>query len=276
MMRNMLFSALFISLPLAVSAQEAQEAAPAEVAAPAPTTAPAVPPSGAPTTAPGEATTVSMTDEVAAVTATGDAPPATYGAPAAEPITGWSRGKRAPMYVNVMMLGGFFVEDSDNRLTIRDSRTLEGIGGVFRLGAVIDTQNRIGVRLQTFVRPTKKILRTEPLAPGASEWGSANYLHAGPEYLYTCPKGFYAGGSLGLGMAMTAKTLDDHHEDEDFDNLEHAAAGFSGILSVGYEWRFSKWFALNAEAYGGLFRGVDDDEKGMTNVHFGLGMGAGF
>ena len=250
-----MISALFLGLPLTVSAQEAPtETAPAMPSLSAPVAEAPMAPSPAPVILP--------------------APEPSVYTP--EPVTGWGRGKRAPMYVNLMMMGGFFREDSGNRLTTRDSKTLEGVGGVFRIGAVIDEQNRLGLRMQSFMRPTKKILRGEPLAAGASEWGSANYMHAGPEYIYTCPRGFYVGGSLGLGMAMTMKTLKDDHKDDDMDNIEHAAAGFSGLLSAGYEWRFSKWFALNAEAYGGVFHGVDDDEKNMTSTHFGLGMGVGF
>lgn len=193
-----------------------------------------------------------------------------------EPYTGWRQGKRAPMYVNFMMLGGGFVEDSGNRLTTRDSRTLEGAGGAFRVGAVIDEHHRIGARFQSFMRPTKKIVRDQPLPAGtAAEWGGAQFVSAGPEYIFSMPNGFYAGASLGLGMAFTTHSLEDRHDDSK-DDIEHGAAGFSGILSVGYEWRVSKWFALNGEAYGGFFRGVDDDERNMTSAHFGLGMGIGF
>ena len=253
--RNWILSAWLLGLPLTVSAQEASvETAPV---------------------GPGPATSEAQVP-LAQTPAPVFVPAPEPVAPTPEPVTGWGRGKRAPMYVNMMMLGGVFFEDSGNRLTTRDSKTLEGVGGVFRIGAVIDERNRLGLRLQSFMRPTKKIVRSEPVAVGASEWGSANFMHAGPEYIYTCPKGFYAGGSLGLGMAMTMKTLKNDHKGDDVDNLEHAAAGFSGVLSVGYEWRFSKWFALNTEAYGGFFRGVDDDEKNMTSTHFGLGMGVGF
>jgi opacity protein-like surface antigen len=193
-----------------------------------------------------------------------------------EPYTGWRQGKRAPMYVNFMMLGGGFVEDSGNRLTTRDSRTLEGAGCAFRIGAVVDEHHRIGARFQSFMRPTRKIVRDQPLPAGTvAEWGGAQFISAGPEYIFSLPNGFYAGASLGLGMAFTTKSLEKDHDDSKED-IEHGAAGFSGILSVGYEWRVSKWFALNGEAYGGFFRGVDDDERDMTNAHFGLGMGVGF
>jgi hypothetical protein len=48
------------------------------------------------------------------------------------------------------------------------------------------------------------------------------------------------------------------------------------LCGLGYEWRANKWFAMNAEIYGALYHGIDDNEKSMNNALFGLGMGAGF
>jgi len=36
-----------------------------------------------------------------------------------------------------------------------------------------------------------------------------------------------------------------------------------------------KWFAMNVEAFGGLYRGVDDNDNGMKGSLFGFAMGAG-
>jgi hypothetical protein len=48
------------------------------------------------------------------------------------------------------------------------------------------------------------------------------------------------------------------------------------MVSVGYEWRANKWFAMNAELFAGLYHGVDDNEKSMNGGLFGLAMGVGF
>ena len=48
------------------------------------------------------------------------------------------------------------------------------------------------------------------------------------------------------------------------------------MCGLGYEWRANKWFAMNAEIYGALYHGIDDNEKSMNNALFGLGMGVGF
>jgi hypothetical protein len=217
-------------------------------------------------------------EATAASTAPAASAQAAAATPQSEPAIGWGRGRRAPMYVNLMMLGGGMVEDSDNRLTTRDGRTLEGVGGLLRIGAVLSDEHRLGVRLQSFVRPTKKIVRDEPLPAGTNpDWGTANFTFAGPEYIYTLPSGFYGAASTGVGLAFTNNDIDKCHDcGSGKDNLEHGAAGVAGLVSLGYEWRLSKWFAMNVEAHGGVFRGVDDDERSMTTTMFGIGMGAGF
>lgn len=192
-----------------------------------------------------------------------------------EPYTGWGRGTRAPIYVNLMLHVGAFVEDGDNRLTTRDSKVLEGFGGVFRVGAVLSQHHRLGVRMQSFVRPTKKVLLDPPAANDSnSDWGAVSFGYVGPEYLYTNDLGIYVGASLGVAGAMSTSRID--HDDDDDHHVERGSAGVAGIVSLGYEWRTNKWFAMNAELYGGLYHGIDDNENAMNGGVFGLGVGAGF
>jgi hypothetical protein len=235
------------------SAAQAQATPVPDVAMPAPT--PMVPPPA---------------DQVAEVSAPAPSGP--------QPYTGWGRGQRAPIYVNMMMTAGAYGEDGSNRLTTRDSKILEGVGGVLRIGAVLDRHHRLGGRLQSFVRPTKKVL-LDPSSTSTStttnDWGAVTFGFVGPEYIYTTDFGLYAGGSIGIGGAMSTKKLDEQGDDKK-DHIERGSAGAAGILSLGYEWRANKWFAMNAEIYGGLYRGIDDNENGMNGGLFGMGMGVGF
>jgi hypothetical protein len=198
--------------------------------------------------------------------------------PASEPVpeTGWGRGLRAPMYVNMMLFAGALVEDGDNRLTTRDSKLLEGFGGMFRIGAVLDRHHRLGGRMQSFVRPTKKIaLAPDSTTATVDKWGAVTFGYVGPEYLYTSDLGIYAGASVGVGFAVSAHDVDHKDSDKD-DDVEKASGGIAGMVSAGYEWRANKWFALNVEAFAGLYHGVDDNENSMNGGIFGLGMGVGF
>jgi hypothetical protein len=180
-----------------------------------------------------------------------------------QPYTGWGRGVRAPMYVNLMLTAGAFGEDGDNRLTTR-------------IGAVLGQHHRLGGRIQSFVRPTKKVaLDVGSTAAPTDSWGAVTFVYTGPEYLYDTDFGLYGGGSVGIGAAMSSRDVtnadtDDKHEPE------KASAGVAGMLSLGYEWRASKWFAMNVEAFGGLYHGVDDNENSMNGGLFGLAMGVGF
>jgi hypothetical protein len=230
-------------------------------------------PALAPTAPAGEAPPAMPVPEVAK-----PALPETVTAAANEPApeTGWGRGLRAPMYVNMMLFAGGFAEDGDNRLTTRDSKLLEGGGGLFRIGAVLDRHHRLGGRLQSFVRPTKKVaLAPDATAPTTSEWGAVTFGYFGPEYLYTSDLGFYGGASLGVGFAVSSRNVEHGDSNKDGD-VEKASGGVAGMLSAGYEWRANKWFALNVEAFAGLYHGVDDNENTMNGGIFGLGMGVGF
>jgi hypothetical protein len=193
-----------------------------------------------------------------------------------EPYTGWSRGRRAPMYVNLMLTAGAYGEDGSNRLTTRDSKVLEGAGAIFRIGAVLSPNHRLGGRIQSFFRPTKKILLDANSAPATdtNKWGGVSFVYAGPEYIYDTGFGLYASGSIGVAGAMSKRDLED--DDDNHDDIERGSAGAAGMVSVGYEWRASKWFAMNAEVYGGLYHGIDDNETTMNGSTFGLAMGVGF
>jgi hypothetical protein len=144
------------------------------------------------------------------------------------------------------------------------------------VGAVLGPHHRLGARLQSFVRPTKKVaLDPSSTATATDKWGAVSFAHLGPEYLYTSDLGIYGAASLGLGFAMSNRDVEDSDSDSD-DHLEKGSAGVSGMLSLGYEWRASKWFAMNAEIFGGLYHGVDDNEVSMNGGLFGLAMGVGF
>jgi hypothetical protein len=261
-MTKILTAAAALLFATTVWAAEA-EVAPLPVPAPLPDAqVPQVPPDSRPQPAP-PVVEIAKTE-----TATAPSEPA--------PEVGWARGRRAPLYVNMMLFAGGFAEDGDNRLTTRDSKLLEGAGGLFRLGAVLDRHHRLGARLQSFVRPTKKVA----LAPGSTAattdgWGAVTFGYAGPEYLYTSDLGIYGGISIGVGAAMSMRHVDNDDSNKR-DDMEKASAGVASMASFGYEWRTGKWFALNIEAFGGLYHGVDDDEKGMNGGIFGMGMGVGF
>jgi hypothetical protein len=176
----------------------------------------------------------------------------------------------------MMVTGGAYSEDGSNRLTTRDSKNLEGVGGVFRIGGVLNQHHRLGARMQSFFRPTKKILLDTPdTSTTTNEWGAVSFGYIGPEYIYTTDFGLYAAGSIGFGFAMSAKKVD-NQDDHKNDGIQRGSAGGAAILSLGYEWRANKWFAMNAEIYGGLYRGIDDNENTMNGGLFGLGMGLGF
>lgn len=257
-------SALLLTASSLAQAGESQEPAVASPETATPTESPAVAPAPAPAPVP---------PPIAAPLPSPDPMPAQPVGP--EPYTGWGRGVRAPMYVNLMFSAGMFREDGSNRLTTRDSKLLEGFGGVFRIGAVLSEHHRLGARMQSFMRPTKKVLMDPPAASDTnSEWGAVSFGYIGPEYLYATDFGVYAGGSLGVAGAMSHSKFDDDHDDDR--HVEKGSAGVAGIASLGYEWRANKWFAMNAELFGGLYHGIDDNENSMNGALFGFGAGLGF
>jgi|GEM_PF-5540423 len=265
MMRTAFACAALLLTTAAWAAEPEGETAPAQ---PTEAQAPAMP-EVAPQTAPAASTQVEP--ETTASTTAIATPPSEP-----EPYTGWGRGVRAPMYVNLMLSAGALGEDGDNRLTTRDSKILEGAGGLFRVGAVLGEHHRLGGRFQSFVRPTKKVV-PDPSSTAATtdSWGAVTFGYAGPEYLYTSDVGLYGGASVGVAGEVSSRKVDNGNSDDDPD-VEKASAGVAGMLSLGYEWRANKWFALNAEVFGGLYHGVDDNEDSMNGSLFGVAMGVGF
>jgi hypothetical protein len=144
-----------------------------------------------------------------------------------------------------------------------------------RLGAVLNEHHRLGARLQSLVRPTKQVLRDSPADTTTdNDWGTVSFGYGGPEYLYNTDFGLYAGGSLGVaGIVSSSKT---NRKDGDDRHVERGSVGVAGIVSLGYEWRANKWFAMNADAFAGYYRGIDDNENSMDSFVFGLAMGMGF
>lgn len=192
-----------------------------------------------------------------------------------EPLIGWSRGRRAPMYATLMLGAGVLGEDRDNRLTTRDSKALEGVSGLLHVGAVLSEHHRLGARLQSFVRPTKKLVYDTPPADGNTDkWGAVSFGYVGPEYLYTTNFGLYFGGSVGFAAAASNREIENSNHKHD--HIERGAAGVGCLLSLGYEWRLSKWFAMSAEIYAGGYSAVDDDDHKMKGGISGFAMGAGF
>jgi hypothetical protein len=198
-----------------------------------------------------------------------------------EPVIGWGRGRLAPMYVRLMLGAGILGEDGNNRLTTRDSKSLEGVTGILHIGATLSEHSRIGARLQSFVRPTKKLVYDTPPADGSTDkWGAVSFGYVGPEYIYTTDFGLYVGGSVGFAVAGSSREIDDGNSntkhDDHHDQIERGAGGLGAMLSLGYEWRVSKWFAMNAEIFGGGYSAIDDNDDSMRGGIFGFAMGAGF
>ena len=86
-----------------------------------------------------------------------------------------------------------------------------------------------------------------------NQWGAVSFVYGGPEYIYATDFGLYAAGSIGLAGEMSTRKNDD----DKGSNLERGSAGAAGMLSLGYQWRANKWFALNAD----LRRSVPRDRR---------------
>jgi len=200
-----------------------------------------------------------------------------------EPVKGWRRGRHAPIYVGALLLGEGFVEDGQMRLTGRETRTLEGVGGLFRAGAVLGEHSRLGVRVQTFSRPTKTVLNEDGSRASPQSWGAVQFGYIGPEYLYVTDAGVYFAGSVGVAGLISTRESDctsDWRACQDGDNhhsdVQRGTGGGAALASIGYEWRLHKWFAINAEAFGGVYGGLNENEQTMNGSIFGVGVGAGF
>jgi len=197
-------------------------------------------------------------------------------------VIAWRGGRRAPIYLGLMVLGEGLVEDASERLTGRQTRTLEGVGALFRTGAVLTENSRLGVRLQSFWRPTKTVLNDDGTRASPQSWGSVQLGYFGPEYLYTTSSGVYLAGSVGFAGVMSVRNQDcydwntcDSHGDNHTD-VQRGAVGGGALASLGYEWRAGKWLALSTEIFGGVYGGLDENERGMRGSVFGAGLGLGF
>jgi hypothetical protein len=196
---------------------------------------------------------------------------------------GWTHSKLLPMYFDVMLLGEGLGEDSSYRLTTNSGR-LAGFGGMMRIGARLNPHTKLGVRMQSFFRPTKKvILDPAPATPTAAKWGAVQMGFIGPEYIYTFDSGLYLAGSLGVAGIASIDTLGcgsdglgSCNDGENHGDVQRGTLGGAGMASVGYEWRAGKWFAVNAELFLGLYRGLNDNEQSMTSSIVGVGLGMGF
>jgi hypothetical protein len=202
--------------------------------------------------------------------------------PADGRVIAWRGGRRAPIYAGLVLLGEGLVEDASERLTGRKTRTLEGVGGLFRTGAVLSEQSRLGVRMQSFWRPTKTVLDENGNRASPQTWGSVQMGYIGPEYLYTTAAGVYLAGSVGFTGVVSVRDQDcydwnrcdsnDHHHTD----VQRGAVGGGALASLGYEWRAGKWLALSAEVFGGVYGGLGENERGMRGSVFGAGLGLGF
>jgi hypothetical protein len=196
---------------------------------------------------------------------------------------GWTHSKRLPIYANLMLLGEALGEDKNYRLTTNTNRSLGGFGGMLRVGAVLNPNTKIGVRMQSFFRPTKKvILDPAPATTPAPAWGAVQMGYIGPEFIHVFDSGLYLAGSIGVaGLASVDRLgcgndgLGSCNEGESHGDVQRGTVGGAGLASVGYEWRAGKWFALNAELFAGVYRGLNDNEDTMTSSLVGFGLGIG-
>lgn len=190
-----------------------------------------------------------------------------------------------PVYGSFLVAGAAFHEDSDDRLTTRSSRTLESFGLVTHLGANLDEHHRLGARFQSLVRPTKAIARDTPYDPAISDsrWGTIVTGHIGPEYMLLTDAGVYGAASVGLGYAFSTVRRSDcaagsvcaKDDARIRDRIERGTVGFSGVVSLGYQWRSRHMLTANAEVFGGLYRGFRDEDRSVNNSTFGLAVGFG-
>jgi hypothetical protein len=191
---------------------------------------------------------------------------------------------RPNFYVNGMVFGASLSEDGDNRLTSRGGKDLEGSGLILRTGGVIKDQHLLGVLFQGYWRGTDSVLDS---AGGDDKLGMVHAYHIGPEYRYQTSFGLYFGGSLGLGMNFADNDMSDDGGDEPgcnsascFEdyldrNNDHLAVGVGLVGVIGYEFRPTKYFALNAEAFVTHISAMDENERSMDTTIAGFAIGIG-
>jgi len=189
------------------------------------------------------------------------------------------RGGRPAWYADMMIAWAGYAEDPDYRLTTRKTRLLEGGSGLIRLGGVIDAHNRVGVRMQGFLRPTRALVRDNMLD---HDWGSVQVGFIGPEYIYTTTSGVYAAASVGFAGASSSLDHSSCNDSYYYGRCDHgdgtlrSSFGGGALASLGYEWRLRRWLTLSAEAFGGVLFGLTDQEKSTQSEVFGVGVGVGF
>jgi len=196
------------------------------------------------------------------------------------------RGRPA-FYLNAMVVGGILSEDEDKPITDRDHSVLEGVGGVLRSGGIIDNSHMFGVRMQTFTHLTRDIIRES--GPDNNNMGSIFQFYMGPEYRYITDFNLYFGLSIGGAVLAINEDLSDSNTWEDEDcytdadgyyhcdqwNDTRSVTSFGFLAEVGYELRFSYWFAMHFELFGAFFHGWNDDSLQENNLGLGLAVGIG-
>jgi len=184
-------------------------------------------------------------------------------------------------FVNGLIIGSVFYEDDNNRLTSRDSRSLLSPGLGFRGGAVIENRYLLGGLFQANWRSTQTVLDSYG---GDDKWGAVSNFYIGPEFRYLFDFGLYAGASTGLSLTLADNHLNDGDDGPECSSLDcveeymeenddHMSLGFGIRGVIGYEQRFHRNFAVNAEIYVGWSLSEDEDERSMSLPTYGLGFG---
>ena len=197
------------------------------------------------------------------------------------------RGRPA-FYLNAGLVGAIIAEDEDNPITTRDRLSLEGLGFSLRAGGILSNNHMFGVRMQTFVHLTRDIIK-EHGGPKNNNMGSIFHFFMGPEYRYITDFNLYFGLSIGgFATGINEDTSSNSWETGDCyydaDGYYHCPDQWDDVRSVlglgvlgeiGYELRFSYWFAMHFELFGGLYHGWDDEDFQMNNPTIGVIVGIG-
>ncbi len=196
----------------------------------------------------------------------------------------WTPRQRPSFYVNLLAFGGVLSEDTDNRLTARDSKHLEGAGGIFRAGATVGDHQLVGGRAQAYIRSSRRVLNEAGMVTDDC-WGLVIHGFVGPEYRYVTDSGLYVGAAVGAGLAMGLDDVEDDHWDTHTTSHqrsgdknttdEHWALGLSAMASLGHEIRTTRYFALFIELFGGFSQGLDEHDTAMSNGIVGMAFGLG-
>ncbi len=192
-------------------------------------------------------------------------------------------GKRPPFYINFMLQGSMLHEDSDNRLTSRDSNGMATPGFLLRTGGVVKEQHLIGALFNANWRSTQLVLDNEG---GDDDWGAVSNYFLGAEYRYQTKFGLYTGAAVGFTYIFGDNKVGGGNDEPDCSTVgcyrEHMERsddqGVPGVgvrAVVGYEYRIKRHLALNVEAFVGVSHGENEHEKNMTTPTYGLAFGIG-